>query len=114
MVRAKLWFKCAAMHDPVSPIIVQPCLVGWDAKKRKIDLVMERIFTGEELALRMKGWVTVDPAKVIEVVRRHGRLIIFNKRELFVEAENINAYAELVEELKNAFGDEVEAELVEA
>jgi hypothetical protein len=113
MVRAKLWFKCEAMHDPVSPIIVQPCLIGWDAKKRKIDLVMERTFTGEELALRMKGWVTVDPAKVVEVIKMYGRLAIINNRELVVETETMDDYKKLVENLKNIFRDEVEVELVE-
>ena len=24
MIRAKLWFRCAAMHDPVTPKVVQP------------------------------------------------------------------------------------------
>ena len=35
MVRAKLWLRCAAMHDPVTPTLVQPAVVGWEAKRRR-------------------------------------------------------------------------------
>ena len=59
MIRAKLWFRCAAMHDPVTPMVAQPALVGWEAKKRRVDLTIERAFNGEELVKRMKGWVTI-------------------------------------------------------
>src|SRR4030065_2971487 len=38
MLRAKLWFRCAAMHDPVTPMIVQPAIIGWEANKRRGDL----------------------------------------------------------------------------
>ncbi|MCS7113968.1 MAG: hypothetical protein RMJ15_09735 [Nitrososphaerota archaeon] len=112
MIRAKVWFKCAAMHDPVSPIIVKPCIIGWDAKRRKIDLVIERSFKGEELALRMKGWITIDPAKFVEVVKRHGRLAILDDRDLVVETETMEDYGRLLQELKSVFGDEVELELI--
>jgi len=112
MIRAKLWFKCAAVHDPVSPIIVQPSLIGWDAKKRKIDLVIERNFSGEELALRMKGWVTINPAKVVGVINEHGRLVVLDDRELVIETENIADYKKMVTDLKKNFKDEVEAELI--
>lgn len=110
MIRAKIWFRCAAMHDPVSPIIVKPCLIGWDAKRRKIDLVIERIFTGEELILRMKGWVTVNPFKVIEIVKKYGKLAILDGRDLVVETETTENYNELEKELKKTFGEEVELE----
>jgi hypothetical protein len=33
-----LWFKCAAMHDPVRPVIKQAADIGWEAKQRQIDL----------------------------------------------------------------------------
>ena len=68
MIRAKLWFRCAAMHDPVTPMVAQPALVGWEAKNRRVDLTIERAFNGEELVRRMKGWVTTDPQQVIDVV----------------------------------------------
>ena len=78
MIRAKLWFRCAAMHDPVTPMVAQPALVGWEAKKRRVDLTIERAFNGEELVKRMKGWVTTDPYKVIEVVSKYGKLKVLD------------------------------------
>ncbi|MBW2116206.1 MAG: hypothetical protein JRH04_15605, partial [Deltaproteobacteria bacterium] len=63
MIKAKLWFRCAAMHDPTTPIIVKPAVIGWEAKERNVDLTIERAFKGDELVLRMKGWVTVDVKK---------------------------------------------------
>jgi hypothetical protein len=113
MIRAKLWFKCATVHDPVSPIIVQPSIIGWDAKKRKIDLIIERNFSGEELALRMKGWVTTNPANVVEVIKGYGRLVVLDDRELVIETENIVDYENMVADLKKNFKDEVEAEVMQ-
>lgn len=72
MIRAKLWFRCAVVHDPVTPIVVQPAVIGWEAKHRHIDLTIERAFKGEELVRRVKGWVTVDPSKVIDVINNFG------------------------------------------
>ena len=110
MVRAKLWFRCAAMHDPVTPKIVQPALIGWEAKKRKVDLTIDRAFNGEELVRRMKGWVTVDPAKTIEVVNRFGRLKVLDDRELVVEVEKREDLEGLDKALTEAFGNEVNVE----
>ena len=72
MIRAKLWFRCAVVHDPVTPVVVQPAVIGWEAKHRHVDLTIERAFKGEELVRRMKGWVTVDPSKVIDVINNFG------------------------------------------
>ena len=80
MIKAKLWFTCAAMHDPVTPIIVKPSVLGWKAKKRDVELTIERAFTGEELVLRMKGWVTTDVKHVIEVITPYGYLRCLMKR----------------------------------
>ena len=44
MVRAKLWLQVFAMHDPVTPTLVRPALVGWEAKRRKVELTIERAF----------------------------------------------------------------------
>lgn len=112
MVRAKLWLRCAAMHDPVTPTLVQPAVVGWEAKKRRVDLTIERGFNGEELLRRMKGWVTTDPAQVIEVVRKHGRLKVLDDRELVVEFEEKGAFDNLQKDLSDAFGGEVDLELM--
>ncbi len=112
MIRGKIWFRCAAMHDPVTPVVVQPGVIGWEAKERKIELEIERVFSGEELVRRMKGWVTVDPQKAIEVVQRFGRLKVLDDRELVVEVETMEGFRRLQEALLADFGNEMEAELI--
>ena len=112
MIRAKLWFRCAAMHDPVTPRVVQPCLIGWEAKQRRVDLTIERSFSGDELVRRMKGWVTVDPNKVIEIVRKYGRLRVLDDRELVVEVEKVEDFQDLQKALHETFGAEMEAEWI--
>src|SRR4030043_33521 len=97
MIRAKIWFRCAAMHDPVTPIIVQPAVIGGEAKKRRVELKIERAFNGEELIRRMKGWVTADPSQVIEVVRQFGRLKVLDDRELVIEVEKEESFRKLRE-----------------
>jgi len=110
MIRAKLWFRCAAMHDPVTPVVIQPAVIGWDAKKRRVDLQIERTFNGEELVRRMKGWVTIDPYKVIEVVNRFGRLKVLDDRDLVIELEKKEDLENLQKALVESFGDQVDAE----
>jgi hypothetical protein len=112
MIRAKLWFRCAAMHDPVTPMVVQPALVGWEAKKRRVDLTIERAFSGEELVLRMKGWVTTDPKQVTEIVKQYGRLKVLDDRELVIELEKDDDFQHLQDDLAAAFGGEVDIERV--
>ena len=112
MIRAKLWFRCAAMHDPVTPIIVQPALIGWEAKKRKVELTIERAFNGEELIKRMKGWVTVDPIKVTDIVKKYGRIKVLDDKELVIEFDKIENIEKLNKELEDNFGTEVNAELI--
>ncbi len=110
MIRAKLWLRCAAMHDPVTPTLVRPALVGWEAKRRRVDLTIERGFNGEELLRRMKGWVTTDPGEVIEVVKKFGRLKVLDETELVVEFEEQAAYDNLQKRLAETFGGEVDLE----
>ena len=110
MIRAKIWFRCAAMHDPVTPIVLQPAIIGWEAKKRKVGTQIERAFNGEELVHRMKGWITVDPYKVIEVVNLFGRLKVLDERELVVEVEKMEDFQKLERALAEAFEGEVDAE----
>jgi len=112
MIRGKIWFRCAAMHDPVTPIIVQPAVIGWEAKKRKVGTQIERAFNGEELVRRMKGWVTADPSQVIEVVRQFGRLKVLDDRELVVELERMEDFQNLQKALFEAFGKEMETDLI--
>jgi hypothetical protein len=112
MVKAKLWFTCAAMHDPVTPVIARPALIGWDAKAREVELQIERGFNGEELVRRMKGWVTVVPEEVIAVIQGHGRLRVLDERDLVVEVETMEDYEQLSQALQDAFGGEVNLELI--
>ena len=112
MIRAKIWFRCAVVHDPVSPVIEQPARIGWEAKYRNIKLTIERTFKGDELLRRMKGWITVDPARVIEIANECGRLKILDDRELVVEMEDAKSFDRLKKNLFDAFGNEVDLELI--
>jgi hypothetical protein len=107
MVRAKLWFTCAAMFDPVTPIIVRPAVLGWKAKKRDVELTIERAFSGEEVVRRMKGWVTTDVKQVIETIRPHGYLKMLDEQDLVVEMESDGDYKQLTKTLEEKFGDQV-------
>jgi len=110
MIRAKIWFRCAAMHDPVTPIVLRPAVIGWEAKKRRVGTQIERSFDGDELVRRMKGWITVDPKKAIDVVNQYGRLKVLDDRELVVEVEKVEDLQNLQRALREAFGSEVDAE----
>ncbi len=112
MVRADIWFRCAAVHDPVSPLLVKPAVIGWRAKFREVDLVIERSFDGPELLKRMKGWITIDPKKVTEIIEAHGRLKCFEDGRLVVEVETMEDFEVLQKELATNFGDQCELELM--
>ncbi len=112
MIRAKLWFRCAAMHDPVTPSLVRPAVIGWEAKRRRVDLTIERPFSGEELVRRMKGWVTTDPVEVAEVVRKYGKLKILDEQELVIEFDEEKKADLLQAELAGRFGGEVDIEVI--
>jgi hypothetical protein len=98
------------MHDPVTPIVLQPAVIGWEAKRRRVDAQIERAFNGDELVRRMKGWITVDPNKVIEVVNHYGRLKVLDDRELVVEAEKAEDLQKLQKAVQETFEGEVDVE----
>ena len=112
MIRAKIWFRCAAMHDPVTPVVLQPAVIGWEAKKRKVGTQIERAFNGEELVQRMKGWITVNPKKVIDVVNQYGRLKVLDDRELVIEVEKTEDIQEMQKALQETFDGEVDVEVI--
>ena len=112
MIRAKLWFRCAAMHDPVTPVLVHPAVIGWEAQKRRVDLTIERAFKGDELVMRMKGWVTADVKEVVDVVKKHGFLKVLDDRDLVVELDTEKDYDNLARELEAKFGDQMNLEKV--
>ena len=112
MIRAKIWFRCAAMHDPVTPIMLQPAIIGWEAKKRKVGTQIERAFNGEELVRRMKGWITIEPNEVVKVVNQYGRLKVLDDRELVVEVEKTEDIQRLQKAVQEAFQGEVDIETI--
>jgi GTP:adenosylcobinamide-phosphate guanylyltransferase len=112
MIRSRLWFRCAAMHDPVTPVIVKPAVIGWDAKEREVELTIERAFKGDELAMRMKGWVTVDVKHVIEIIKKYGFLKVLDERDLVVDVETQEDYEKLNKELEENFKDQLNLERV--
>jgi hypothetical protein len=100
------------MHDPVTPVLVQPAVIGWEAKKRRVDLTIDRGFKGDELVMRMKGWVTADVKEVVDVVKKHGFLKVLDDRELVVELETQKDYDNLSRDLEAKFGDQMNLEKV--
>jgi hypothetical protein len=107
MERAVIWFKCAAMHDPVRPVMKKPALIGWEAKHREVQLVIERPFRGDELLLRMKGWVTADVEKAIDTLKQYGSLRVINDYDLVLEAQTKSGLDSLSKKLTEIFGEEV-------
>ena len=87
-------------------------MIGWDAKKRDVELTIERAFKGDELVLRMQGWVTVDVKKVIEIVKRYGFLKVLDERDLVVEVETEKDLEALNGELLKNFGDQLDLETI--
>jgi hypothetical protein len=104
---AKLWFKCAAVFDPVTPKLVEPCKITWEAKYRDINLIIERPLKGDELVKRMKGWVTVNPSDVINIVNKYGKFVLNECGELFVELPDLDSFNNLKNELENNFQEEI-------
>jgi len=111
MVRGIVWFRCAAMHDPVRPVQRAPAQIGWEAKHRRVDLEIERSFQGEELLRRMKGWITVDPEEVIRLISGRGRLRVLDERDLVVECRTPEELEALRTDLDRAFGDQVDLDV---
>ena len=110
MIRSKLWFRCAGAFNLVTPFIFKPAVIGWKAKDKQIDFAIERAFNGEELVRRMKGWVTADVKRVIEIVKRHGYLKVLDEQDLVVETETEEDYENLKNDLTDNLRDHVELE----
>jgi hypothetical protein len=107
MIRLRLFGRCRIYHDPVSPVLRALAQIGWEAWFRSIDLVTPQEFKGEELLLRTRGWWTVEPKDVSEVVKKHGRLIVGEGGELMVEFTDPKAVEALSTVLLERFGDQV-------
>ncbi len=94
----------------MQPRLAAPARVGWRGRFRQVDLTLERPFTGEELLVRMKGWITVDPRSFLEVARAHCRIKVFDDGGLVVETEDQESFRELCRKLAEKFQDQVELE----
>jgi hypothetical protein len=103
----RLFGRCRIYHDPVSPVLRAPAQVGWDAWYRSIDLVTPQKLKGEELLRRTKGWWTVEPNLIAEVVKKHGRLVVGDGGELMVELEDQAGADALSAVLSERFGGQV-------
>ncbi len=107
MIRLRLFGRCRIYHDPVSPVLRAPAHIGWKAWFRDIDLATPQKLKGEELLLRTRGWWTVEPNDVADVVKRHGRLVVGEGGELMVELTGQKAAEALSAALSERFGNQV-------
>lgn len=110
MVRVKVWFRCAAVGDPITPVLIKPAVLGWEGKFRDIPLTIERPFKGDEFLMRMKGWVTLDVRRFIEIVKKHGFLKMLDDRYLVIETETEEDLKNMEKELSENFGDQFDLE----
>lgn len=107
MIRLRLFGRCRIYHDPVSPVLRAPAQIGWDAWFRRIDLVTPRRLKGKELLMRTRGWWTVEPDEIADIVEAHGRLTVGDQGELLVELEDQDTVEILAKALSERFGDQV-------
>ena len=108
MIRLRLFGRCRIYHDPVSPVLKAPAQIGWSAWFRNIDLVTPRKLKGEELLMRTKGWWTVDPAGIADIVKKYGKLVVGENGELMIEFEDEKSVKALTRDLTEHYGDKVQ------
>jgi hypothetical protein len=89
-------------------VLRAPAQIGWEAWFRSIELVTPQPLKGEELLRRTRGWWTVEPNDVADVVKRHGRLVVGDQGELMVECADRDAVQALSQALLERFGDQVQ------
>ncbi|MEN6615680.1 MAG: hypothetical protein ABFD12_03925 [Syntrophorhabdus sp.] len=107
MIRLRLFGRCRIYHDPVTPVMKAPVQIGWNAWFRSIDLVTPQKLKGEELLRRTRGWWTVEPSDVAEIIKPCGRLVVGDAGDLMVECETQADVDRLSDALKEKFGDQV-------
>lgn len=107
MIRLRLFGRCRIYHDPVSPVLRAPAEIGWEAWFRNIDLVTPKRLKGKELLMRTRGWWTVEPREVLEVVEPHGHLVVGEAGELMVEFRDQKTAQALSMALSERFGDQI-------
>ena len=57
--------------------------------------------------MRTRGWWTVEPSEVREIVEAHGKLVLGDNGELMVEFSDQNAVDALTASLAERFADQV-------
>jgi hypothetical protein len=107
MIRLRLFGRCRIYHDPVTPVLRAPAQIGWDAWFRSIDLVTPQNLKGKELLMRTRGWWTVEPEDVADLVKKFGRLVVGDAGELLVEFPDSEDAEALSAALTERFGDQV-------
>lgn len=107
MIRLRLFGRCRIYHDPVSPVLRAPAQIGWEAWFREIDLVTPRKLKGHELLMRTRGWWTVEPNEVAEIVHQYAQIVVGDHGELMVECKEQKDVEALSEALSNHFGDQI-------
>jgi len=107
MIRLRLFGRCRIYHDPVTPVLKTPAEIGWEAWFRTIDLITPRKLKGRELLMRTRGWWTVDPSDVLDIVEKYGRLVLGENGELMVEFKEQEDIDTLSAALEKKFGNEV-------
>jgi hypothetical protein len=108
MIRLRLFGRCRIYHDPVSPVLRAPARIGWSAWFRTIDLVTEQPLKGDELLRRTRGWWTVEPNDVAEVVAGYGRVVVGDQGELMVECADEETIENLSTALREKFDNQVQ------
>lgn len=108
MIRLRLFGRCRIYHDPVSPVLKAPAEIGWASWFRDIDLITPRKLKGKELLMRTRGWWSVEPERVAEVVEKFGNLVVGKQGELMVEMENEATAESLSLALSKEFDNQVQ------
>jgi hypothetical protein len=106
MISVRLFGRCRIYHDPVSPVLRDSATIGWEAWFRSIDLEIQRPLKGRELLMRTRGWWTVEPLDVLEVVEKYGKLKVGDKGELMVEVKDSATLDLLSNALSERFGEQ--------
>ena len=57
--------------------------------------------------MRTRGWWTVEPTDILDVVEEHGKLVVGEKGELMVEFTDQKSLDALSSALSEQFGDQV-------
>lgn len=108
MIRLRLFGRCRIYHDPVSPVLKSPAEIGWTSWFRDIDLITPRKLKGKELLMRTRGWWTVEPESVADVIEKYGKLVVGERGELMVEMESEADAENLNLALSKEFDDQVQ------